>query len=337
MSRALAVITASKSSPLISKSGFNGYDYCLNPYVGCSFGCAFCYVRFFIKDKDHDWGKFVRVRHHIADKLPRELRKPVRLPGKEYVTSKGKKAHRPGPPATDENGETILEYQNKRLVIGTMTDPYQPIERKVRVTRKTLEVLLANPTFNKVGIFTRSPIILEDLDLIKELPRPRVHYSISPYSQDIIQKLEPIGIKTTRRLDTIRKLKDAGIRVHVNVAPVLPGYSEGMTEYLAEELGKIGIDEFFVDPVQPYGEAFTAMQEALGDDPQWKETEKIIATKPLYLAWKQGYWDQWKKSWSKLGSKNTLAIWSDHEHRIWKKLVSGESMDRRVYGDDLES
>ena len=337
MSRELAVIAATKSSPLISRSSFNGYDVTINPYVGCSFGCSFCYVRFFVKDKKHDWGKFLRIRYHIKDKLPRELRKPMRVIGLAYTTPKGKKAHRPGPPAIDEYGETILEYEDKRLVIGTMTDPYQPIERKVRVMRKTLEILLDYPIFSKIGIFTRSPIILEDLELIKQLPRPRVHYSISPYAQDIIQKLEPIGIQTSRRLDTIRKLKDAGIRVHVNVAPCLPGYSEEMTEYLAEELGKIGVDEFFIDPVQPYGEALAAMRENMKEDPRWPAVEKILADKPVYLHWKQGYWDQWKDAWSRLGSPHTLAIWSDHEHKVWKKLVSGESMDRRLYGDDLET
>ncbi len=334
MERKLAIMDASTSSPLISKSGFRGYDYCLNPYVGCGFGCSFCYVRTFVKDPNHEWGNFVRVRKHVNTKLIKELRKPLRLQGLLKVNKNGKNYRTIGPIQKDDDNNPILLYKNKRLVIGTMTDPYQPLERKHRITRETIQKLLDTPTFSKVGIFTRSPIILEDLNLIKKLPRARIHYSISPFPKDIMAKLEPIAISTSRRIDTIKKIKDAGIRVHVSVAPAIPYYSEQVTYELAEKLGKIGIDEFFVDPVQPYNAAFQKMSECLQDDPNWLDVETLLANKANYLLWKDQYWNQWKQAWKQFGSSNILAIWSDHENHVWRKLVSGEHMDSDLYGDD---
>jgi DNA repair photolyase len=334
MGRQLAVIDASTSSPIISKTGFKGYDYCLNPYVGCGFGCSFCYVRFFVKDPNHAWGNFVRVRKHIFTKLATELRKPLRGQGELRVNKNGKNYRTAGPIQTDILGNPIRIFRDKRLVIGTMTDPYQPIERKNRITRQTLKILLDNPTFSKVGIFTRSPIVLEDLDLIRELPRARIHYSISPFPADIMKKLEPLAIRTSRRLDTIKKIKDAGIRIHVNVAPAVPHYSEQMTEELAQKLGEIGVDEFFVDPVQAYDQAFKKMNEVLQDDAHWPAIAKVIGKKEDYLIWKQRYWEDWQKAWKLYGNPDSLPIWSDHENHVWRNLLTGEHMDPSFYGDD---
>jgi DNA repair photolyase len=337
MGRKLSVTTASTSSPLITKTGFKGYDYCTNPYVGCGFGCSFCYVRFFVKDPEHNWGDFVRVRQHVFTKLTRELKKGKRGPSIPKVNKKGKAYNAPGPILKNPDGTNQLLFKDKRLVIGTMTDPYQPIERKNRVTRQLLKTLLDTPIFSKVGIFTRSPIVLEDLDLIKQLPRARVHYSISPFPTEAMRAIEPLAIQTSRRLDTIKQLKEAGLRVHVNVAPAIPHYSESMTEELARKLGALEIDEFFVDPFQPYNEAFVRMSECMEDDPSWAATKAILSDKPSYLQWKERYWDSWKKAWSQHGSPETLAIWSDHENHVWRKLVSGEKMDPALYGDDLDN
>jgi len=297
-------ITARKSK-VITDSAFKGYDYCINPYVGCQMGCSFCYVRFFIKDPDHAWGEFVRIRKHIDEKLPKEIEK----------------------------------LENVRLVFGTMTDPYMPLEKKHRITRTALTHILNNVEhFDKIGIFTRSPVVLDDIDLISKLPRARVHVSISPFENDIIKKLEPITIPLKTRFNMVKKLKEAGIRVHVNIAPCLPVYSDKVIEYLAKEIGKLNVDEFFIDPVQPYGDSLTAITEALTDDPDWEFVSPLLqkgAKKP-YSEWKESFRLKWQKAWEEHGSKNTLAIWSDHENRVWRKLISNESMDPRMYGDDLE-
>lgn len=293
--------TASKGSPLVIKTGFRGYDMCLNTYVGCQFGCKFCYVRFFVKDKDKEWGNFVRVRSHVKTKLKKQLEKVA----------------------------------GDRLVIGTMCDPYQPIERKERITREALKLILAakNPP-RKVGIFTRSPIVLEDLDLIKKLPKARVHMSISPFPADIIRLLEPVGISTDRRIDTIKKLKDAGIRVHVNVAPSLPKLSDGLTDDLMFKLTKLEVDEFFVDPMQAYDQSFKATKEALKHLPIWQSVEDIVTDDEKYTDWKKQYKKDWFAAWDKYKNAVTLPIWSDHVHHTWVDMRNDKSMDPKTYDGD---
>jgi len=286
--------TDASRGKLIVKSGFKGYDVTVNPYVGCEFGCKYCYVRFFVKDKEKPWGEFVRRRMHIAQKLPKEAPK----------------------------------HAGKRIVLGTMTDVYQPVEKQARLTRLTLQILKTKGSFGKIGIFTRSPIITDDIELIASLPKARVHFTISPYEDAVVKMLEPIGISMVRRWRTIQELKDAGIRVHVNVAPAIPFLSDGLTESIAQKMAEIGVDEFFVDSMQAYGESFIATEEGLKDHPDWPKIKKTMEDKHgAYLTWKAKYHKDWDAAWKKYGSSNTLPIWSDHENKVWQKLVTGEQMD----------
>lgn len=330
------ITTASKSSPIITKSAFKGYDLCANSYVGCAFGCKYCYVRFFIKDKEKDWGEFVRRRDHIKTHLAKELDKPLRgKPIKALSKKTNKEISKPGKIEYDAGGNPIKAYEGKRLVIGTMTDPYQPVEREARLTRSMLNIILNHKTkLAKVGIFTRSPIIAEDIDIIQKLPKARVHFSISPYDDEIISKLEPIGVRHKRRFDTIKALKEAGIRIHVNVAPVIPIYSDDVVDMISSKLHELQVDEFFIDPVQPYPESFRHMKDALQSDSRWAEAEEIITNDEEYKKWKDEYHSKWKESWN--AHNNTMAkpIWSDHEKHVWQDLISGKDLDPRFYDED---
>ena len=300
--REVLYIQANKGK-VVTDSKFSGYDKCLNPYVGCEFGCKYCYVRFFLKDKDKGWGEFVRVRKHIETRLPGDL------------------------PALED----------QRLVLGTMTDPYQPAERTHRITRSAIKILLQGK-LKKVGIFTRSPIILDDIDIIAKLPRARVHFTITPYPRGILQQIEPIAIQTEARFMAVRKLKEAGIRVHCNIAPTVPFLSESFTEDFVKEMVDIGVDEFFVDPMQPYAQSMEAMKEAMDDKALWADIEKLMGDKEGYLNWKNEQKEVWFKEWDKHGHKSpdTLAIWSDHENHTWVDMTTKENMSKRLYGDDLE-
>jgi DNA repair photolyase len=367
----LQISQTAPRTQLITKSTFKAYDACFNPYVGCQFGCKYCYVRFFVKDDGKDrefvplptdllerrritdnlkdqegyvshqshtdgamviykrerdkveWGEFVRRREHIADKLPREVaRGHIRI-------DNGSIKHEDG---TKQRLHKTIENKDIRLVIGTMTDPYMPIERKYRLTRTALEIL-KDAGYNKIGVFTRSPIVLDDLDLIKQLPRARVHFSITPYKPEILKKIEPIAIPTEARFDTIQKIKEAGIRVHVNVAPAIPIYSEGFEDEFCKRLADIGVDEFFVDPMQAYDQSFTATEETLQNDPDWPKTRTIMQVTDNYNTWKDAFRKAWEKAWKKHGREETLAIWCDHINHTWDNLRTGEKLDPRNYND----
>lgn len=327
----LAKRSVANRSKLITKSGFKGYDVCLNPYVGCEFGCAYCYVRFFIKDPDKEWGEFVRIRHHVEDKLPKELEKGFITVDNGTIThANGKK----------ERLKRMIPTDEARLVLGTMTDPYQPVEKTYRVTRKALEIL-SKSRLNKIGIFTRSPLVLQDLELIKSLPRPRIHFTITPFQPQILRTIEPYSPKTQSRWKVVKKLKDAGIRVHANISPVIPTISEEFIQEYVQNLTEMEIDEYFVDPMQPYSESFEAFRKACHRLPEidWDSIESTMLDKKAYAAWKEQFKARWNEERRKHQHKatNQLPIWSDHENHVWVNMITDEQMDTKNYGDDLNA
>jgi DNA repair photolyase len=289
------VVTQAPKGKLISTSKFSGYDHCMNPYVGCQFGCKYCYVRFFIK-AEQPWGEWVKARRHIPDKLEGELQKV-------------------GP---------------TRLVLGTMCDPYQPQEAIEMLTRKALKIILkTTPQMEKVGIFTRCPGVLRDIDLIKQLPKGRVHMTVSPFDDKMRSKIEPFPFTAGTRFDAIKRLKAAGIRVHVNVAPFIPVISENLIDEYAEKLADLQVDEFFVDPMQAYPATYEAVKKSLEGRPEWIKIEKIMGDKDAYKKWKGNFHDKWIKAWSKVTHKspNTMPLSCDHATKSRINMNTGEKLD----------
>jgi len=331
-----ATVSVAQRSALISETGFKNYDVMMNPYVGCEFGCTYCYVRFFIKDEDHDWGEFVRVRAHMASKLPKELRKnQVKLKDgwenyEDEETGEEKRRRR----------YRYLAIPEARLVIGTMTDPYQPVERKHRIMRTALEILTTDsmPQFQKVGIFTRSPIVLDDLELIQKLPKARIHFTVTPFPPNVLRVIEPYSPKTSRRWDVVRRLKEAGLRVHCNISPVIPGLSEEFIEEFAEMVAELQVDEYFVDPMQPYKESFDSFRNACQSLPgvNWPDIEQTMTDKDRYLDWKADFFGRWNEERQKHQHKapNQLPIWCDHENHVWINMLTMKQMDHKHYGEE---
>jgi DNA repair photolyase len=165
-----------------------GCDYTLNPYVGCGFGCAYCYAAAFVADEERkqEWGRWVDVK---VDAL-RELER------------------------TDLRG--------RRVFIGTATDPYQPVEAKVRLTRRILEHLVEITPQPVVAITTRGPLVTRDLDLLRRFESLRVNMSVTTDSDRIRRDFEPSCASIERRIQTLEELRVAGIRIAVFIAPMLP-------------------------------------------------------------------------------------------------------------------
>jgi DNA repair photolyase len=331
-------VSIATRSKLIVKTGFRNYDVCLNPYVGCSFGCSYCYVRFFVKDDRKEWGEFVRIRSHLNERLPKELAKGYF----EIPTGKVPAIGKDGKPTGKKRTITTpLAVSDARLVIGTMTDPYQPQEKKYRLTRAALQIILRDdlPRLKKVGIFTRSPLVLNDLEIIKQLPKARVHFTITPYPDEVVRKIEPYSPKTVTRWKVIQKLKDADIRVHVNIAPVMPIISDPFIEDFAEKLAKIGVDEYFVDPMQAYKESFEAFERSCSqiDGLDWQSIKQIMLDKDKYAEWKHSYYQRWqaaRRKFQEAAPDHQLPIWGDHVNHTWVNMKTGEQMDHKYYNDD---
>lgn len=195
----------------------------INPYVGCAFGCAYCYARYahrFVMERGAltadgiegetaevlpPWLAFERrifVKRNAADVLRRTLR------------DRGSAA------GAVQRGETI--------VLGTATDPYQPAERLFRVTRGVLEVL-AEAKGLKLVIITKSPLITRDLDLLVRIAQRStltVHLSLITLDRELARRIEPRAPTPESRLRALRRLSAAGIEAGVNIMPVLPGVTD---------------------------------------------------------------------------------------------------------------
>ncbi len=176
-----------------------GFEWTLNPYIGCVHRCTFCYVRGFELRADRasgeGYGRTVRVKTNVATVLRRDLERPT--------------------------------WNVDGVVMGSATDPYQPIEGKYRLTRSCLQELARART--ATSIITRGPLIVRDIDVLVELnKRAKVQVSVSIPTVDrtIWRTTEPGTAPPQQRLRAVRKLVDAGIRVGIGMAPLLPGLSD---------------------------------------------------------------------------------------------------------------
>lgn len=175
----------------------------INPYRGCEFGCKYCYARYtheFMEMHDGmDFERKIYVKKHSAWLLRQEL-KHVR------------------------GGQGIA--------IGTATDPYQPAERRFGITRAIMEEFSRHEGLS-LGIVTKSNLIVRDLDLLRKISeqnRFSVHVTITTTNTDLARILEPRAPRPDLRFQAVKKLAEAGIRVSVNCAPVLPGITDSPKE-----------------------------------------------------------------------------------------------------------
>jgi len=192
--------------------------YYLNPYVGCTLGCPFCYA---------------------MDRIDfsREMEGLPRLPWGRYVDAK-------------VNAPEVLAEEILRLPPGPVrispiaTDPYQPLERHYRLTRRCLEVFRGT-RFNP-GVLTRSSSVLEDLDLIVSLDRSSVSLTIPTDDDRMREVFEPGTEPIERRIETARRLHEAGVPVYLVAQPLLPLDPERFVRLLGPLVRLVRIDRMYV-------------------------------------------------------------------------------------------
>jgi DNA repair photolyase len=215
----------------------------INPYVGCAFGCAYCYARYAHRyvaerktaagsDDGHEltelppWLAFERrifVKRNAAEVLRHTLEGQRPLAKRQQNQAPGPKPQAPGP----ESRLSKL-WKGETVVIGTATDPYQPAERTYRVTRSVLEVLAAEKGLSVV-IITKSALITRDVDLLASLAnrsRLTIHLSLITLDRELARRIEPRAPTPEARVRALERLSKAGIDVGINVMPVLPGITD---------------------------------------------------------------------------------------------------------------
>lgn len=225
------------NSPESTGMGF----WSINPYVGCEFGCTYCYARYahrYVIERAHGSGK-------ITDDELTEFRQSAKWEAFEQHIFVKQRASVLA--ALERDLSRIKSRQGGRsypIVIGTATDPYQPAERAFHITRTVLE-RLAHESNLSVGIITKSPTICQDIDVLQKLGRRnRVSVYISLITTDpkIIRLFEARSPLPHVRLKALKRLTDAGINAGLIVAPVLPGITDTVPQIraLAGALKKAG-------------------------------------------------------------------------------------------------
>ncbi len=201
----------------------------LNPYVGCEFGCTYCYARFahrYLVERARDTGWIT------ADEFS-ELRGERGFEGFEHqIFVKEREA------VLEALGRDLVRVvaryrrgEGAPVLIGTATDPYQPAERRFGITRTVLERLAQAPPL-EVGLITKSPLVTRDLTLLATLSvrhRVTVHISLISTNRRLIRAFEARSPMPHARLRAVRKLVDAGVHAGLLVAPILPGITDGVT------------------------------------------------------------------------------------------------------------
>ena len=189
------------------------FDRSINPYRGCEHGCVYCYAR-----PSHAYlglspGLDFETRILVKPEATRHLRAELARPG----------------------------YACQPIALGSNTDPYQPLERRLRITRAILELLAE--TRHPVGIVTKSALVCRDLDLLAPMARDglvNVHVSITSLDRGLARTLEPRAASPPRRLAAIRALAAGGVPTGVMVAPVIPALTAHELEAILAAAAEAG-------------------------------------------------------------------------------------------------
>jgi DNA repair photolyase len=188
------------------------FQWTINPYRGCEFGCVYCYARY---------------THEFMEMDAREF--------EDKIYAKSAAAHL----LKQELGRVAA---NHHIAIGTATDPYQPAERRYGRTRSILEVF-ARERGRFLGITTKSDLVLRDLDLLKQIARANVlgvNITITTLDEKLARLLEPRAPRPSLRLETVRRLRQAGICASVFPNPIMPGLTD--SERQLDRLAKAARD-----------------------------------------------------------------------------------------------
>ena len=190
-------------------------NYALNPYTGCQHACLYCYAEFMKKYTRHPepWGEFVDAKTNVADRLRQQVKRT-----------------KPG-----------------TVMVGTVTDAYQPLEKEFNLTRQCLEVL-ADTDF-PVFIQTKSDLILRDIDVLKRMKEKEIGLTITCPDSRVERIFEPEASDLERRFEALSRLKENGLPTFVFFGPILPFFSdnERSLKSLFERLRKIGIEKIYLD------------------------------------------------------------------------------------------
>jgi DNA repair photolyase len=197
-------------------------DYVVNPYTGCQFGCLYCYASFmgrFVKEPVDRWGAYVAVKTNAVTVCEAELKRwsPAR--------------------------------RRASILLSSVTDPYHGIEATYRLTRGILEIFAREAYPGKVSILTKSPLVLRDVEVLRQLPQVEVGLTVTTTDDHLSRLLEVRAPRASRRLRTLQQLHAAGLTTYAFVGPLLPyfRYRPDLLEALFAHLARAGVHSVYVE------------------------------------------------------------------------------------------
>lgn len=201
-------------SILNAGNGFmDAFDYTLNPYSGCTFGCNYCYAASFTRsaEEKQNWGYWLKVKENALQLLIKFRKKPL---------------------------------VEKTIYISSVTDPYQPIERELEITRNLLKELY-NYHKPRIVIQTRSQLATRDIDLFKKFEVIQINMTVTTDSEEVRRAFEPLCPSNKVRLKAIKEIHEAGVNTCITMTPLLPVINGGE---FAQSLKETGVTKFVVQP-----------------------------------------------------------------------------------------
>ena len=205
----------------LSETGLPDLKYALNPYIGCAHGCVYCYARLYTRDKrvSDNWGGVVVVKYNLPQVLEREVNSRVR----------------------------------GVVGVGTITDPYQPVEAHYKVTLKSLQVLLRAKF--PISIQTKNPLVLRDLELLAKFRElVDVGFTITTLSYEKARFIEPNAPPPRSRVEALRRLSNVGLKTWIFYGPIIPGLNDDketikhIVELAAETNSTLYYDPLHIKP-----------------------------------------------------------------------------------------
>lgn len=214
----------------LNRSGIPGVDYCLNPYTGCAHACVYCYASFMKRFSgiEAPWGSFVQVKINFGARLQDDLWR-LRRDG--------------------------------TVMLASVTDAYQPVEAEYGLTRRALELLAETGLI--VSILTKSDLVVRDLDLLRQMPRVEVGFTLTVSDDAVARRFEPGAASPSRRLQAMATLARAGIPMWAFIAPVIPGIGDTPEnlQALLEAIVATGTREVRFDPLNFYPSAVANLEQ----------------------------------------------------------------------------
>jgi len=194
----------------LSPSRLPGLDYALNPYTRCGHDCTYCYAPYIMRVQPREWGGSIEAKENLPQLLDRELPRKRGMVG-----------------------------------LGTVTDPYQPVEEAIRLTRRCLEMLVKHHA--RVSVLTKSALVARDADLLSRLDASEVGITVTTVSDERAAIFEPCASPPSRRLEAMRTLDAAGAAVYAFVGPVVPTITDQDLEALVAAVKEAGARSVMAD------------------------------------------------------------------------------------------